>query len=65
MPTYEYRCLECKHKFEEFQVITDNSSRNCPICGGKAKRLISGGGGLIFKGSGFYATDYRNSGKGA
>jgi putative FmdB family regulatory protein len=59
MPTYEYKCLKCKHTFEEFQKITDKPLVKCPKCGGPVKRLISGGAGLIFKGSGFYVTDYR------
>lgn len=62
MPTYEYRCTECGHEFEEFQNIKDEPVRICPVCNKKAvSRLISGGNGLIFKGSGFYITDYKNS----
>jgi putative FmdB family regulatory protein len=61
MPTYEYECLQCKHRFEEFQNITDKPLVKCPKCGGKIRRLISGGAGLIFKGSGFYVTDYKRS----
>ncbi len=61
MPTYEYECLDCKHTFEEFQKITDEPLKQCPKCGGKIRRLISGGAGLIFKGSGFYVTDYKRS----
>jgi putative FmdB family regulatory protein len=57
MPTYEYRC-ENGHTFEEFQSILADPVDLCPVCGGKAERLISGGTGLIFKGSGFYITDY-------
>ena len=59
MPTYEYECTKCHHLLEEFQKITDQPLTKCPVCGGKLRRLISGGSGLIFKGSGFYATDYR------
>lgn len=59
MPTYEYKCTKCNHKFEEFQSIKANPLEKCPKCGGKVKRLIGGGSGIIFKGSGFYATDYR------
>jgi putative FmdB family regulatory protein len=60
MPTYEYECEKCHHQFEEFQNITDEPVKVCPVCGGKVKRLISGGGGLLFKGNGFYITDYRS-----
>lgn len=58
MPTYQYRCQN-DHEFEEFQSITDDAIETCPECGEKATRVISGGAGLIFKGSGFYITDYR------
>lgn len=61
MPTYEYRCVPKKHRFERFQRITEAAIRKCPVCGGKAERLISGGAGLLFKGSGFYSTDYRSA----
>jgi putative FmdB family regulatory protein len=62
MPTYEYECTACGHEFERFESITAEPSRNCPKCRkGKARRRISGGGGLIFKGSGFYCTDYKRS----
>ncbi len=61
MPTYEYRCDACGHQFEKFQSITAEPIRKCPVCGkNKAKRLIGIGAGLIFKGSGFYITDYRS-----
>ena len=60
MPTYDYRCTVCSHEFEAFQVITDDPLTDCPECSGKIERLISAGGGLIFKGSGFYITDYRS-----
>ncbi len=59
MPTYEYECTKCGHNFEAFQKITDEPLDKCPKCGKRAKRLISCGAGIIFKGSGFYATDYR------
>lgn len=62
MPTYQYRCTECGHEFEEFQKITDEPIKECPKCGGKPQRLISGGAGLLFKGGGFYITDYRSEG---
>ena len=61
MPTYEYECTKCKYIFEEFQKITDKPLTMCPRCRGKLRRLISGGIGLIFKGSGFYVTDYKKS----
>ncbi|MBN1846227.1 MAG: zinc ribbon domain-containing protein [Sedimentisphaerales bacterium] len=63
MPTYEYRCSACGHRFEEFQSITAKPIRKCPACRkNKVERLISGGAGLLFKGSGFYLTDYRSEG---
>ena len=63
MPTYEYQCAK-GHAFELFQRISDKPKARCPVCGAKATRLISGGAGLIFKGSGFYITDYGKDGKG-
>ncbi|NNM85443.1 MAG: zinc ribbon domain-containing protein [Phycisphaerales bacterium] len=61
MPTYEYRCGACGHEFEEFQSITAAALKKCPKCGkNKLARLISAGAGIIFKGSGFYETDYRS-----
>ena len=60
MPTYEYRCENCGHKFEAFQTMSEPPVEKCPVCNGKVKRIISGGAGLIFKGSGFYITDYRS-----
>ncbi|NKB65540.1 MAG: zinc ribbon domain-containing protein [Candidatus Latescibacteria bacterium] len=64
MPTYEYQCQKCDHVFEEFQSISAEPLRSCPEkgCRGRVKRLISAGGGLLFKGSGFYVTDYRSEG---
>jgi putative FmdB family regulatory protein len=61
MPTYEYECQKCGHRFEEFQSMKDKPLSKCPECKGKVKRLIGAGAGLIFKGSGFYITDYRSS----
>jgi putative FmdB family regulatory protein len=61
MPTYEYICENCRHKFEQFQTITAKALRKCPQCGkNKLKRLLGCGSGVIFKGSGFYQTDYRS-----
>jgi len=62
MPTYDYRCRKCGHVFELFHSIKDDTIKRCPKCKGRADRLISGGAGILFKGSGFYATDYRSSG---
>jgi putative FmdB family regulatory protein len=63
MPTYEYICESCGNRFEQMQVITAKPLRKCPECGkNKLKRLIGAGAGVIFKGSGFYATDYRSEG---
>jgi len=59
MPTYEFSCENCGNRFEKFLPITSGSSAVCPACGHKARKRISAGIGLIFKGSGFYATDYR------
>jgi len=61
MPTYEYTCDACGHAFESFQSITAKPIRRCPRCGRlRVRRLISAGAGVIFKGSGFYQTDYRS-----
>jgi putative FmdB family regulatory protein len=59
MPTYEYKCPKCGTRFEKFQRITAKPGTPCPKCGTTAERLISGGHGLVFKGSGFYETDYK------
>ena len=59
MPTYWYRCQTCGHEFEEFQKMSDPPLRDCPKCGGIIMRVITGGTGMIFKGSGFYTTDHR------
>jgi len=59
MPTYEYECTKCGHSFEAFQKMTDQPLNKCPKCAKMVKRLIGSGSGIIFKGSGFYATDYR------
>lgn len=70
MPTYEYVCAKCGHEFEKFQSIAAQALTQCPedVCGqkkwgrGAVKRKMSGGAGLLFKGSGFYITDYRSEG---
>ena len=64
MPTYEYRCPN-GHEFEKFQKMSEAPRAKCPTCGRIAARRISGGAGLVFKGSGFYITDYGKDGKGA
>ena len=61
MPTYEYECDKCGHRFEVFQSMTEPARKRCPKCRGKVRRLVSGGAGIVFKGSGFYATDYRST----
>lgn len=61
MPTYDYKCAKCNHTWELFQSITAKPIKKCPECGAnQAKRLIGTGAGIIFKGSGFYQTDYRS-----
>ncbi len=63
MPTYDYVCGKCGHRFELFQRITEKPVKKCPRCGASAaKRLIGAGAGLIFRGSGFYCTDYKKGG---
>lgn len=57
MPTYEYECKTCGHTFETFQSMSDPVLKTCPECGKEVRRLINGGTGIIFKGSGFYVTD--------
>lgn len=61
MPTYQYKCLACGHKFELFQKMNDDPVKECPECKGEVKRLLGAGAGPIFKGSGFYHTDYKNA----
>jgi putative FmdB family regulatory protein len=61
MPTYDYKCTTCGYTFEMFQNMTANPLEKCPKCGGKLKRLIGTGAGPIFKGKGFYQTDYKNN----
>ncbi|MCC6228509.1 MAG: zinc ribbon domain-containing protein [Phycisphaerales bacterium] len=61
MPTYDYRCKSCDHEFELFQSMSDPVKKKCPSCGKSAlERLIGTGAALVFKGSGFYQTDYRS-----
>jgi putative FmdB family regulatory protein len=63
MPTYDYACAGCAHRFERFESINDDGPKECPQCGRKrARRMIGTGAGLIFKGSGFYTTDYKRPG---
>ena len=62
MPTYDYECNKCGHTFEAFQSISADPLKKCPECKGKVQRLISAGAGVLFKGSGFYQTDYRSDG---
>lgn len=63
MPNYDYECQKCGKRFEVFQSMNDAKLTDCPQpgCGGTVKRLLGTGGGIIFKGSGFYQTDYRSS----
>ena len=65
MPTYNYYCSDCDSHFSYFQKMSESPISSCENCGGKVKRLITGGTGLIFKGSGFYLTDYKNGKKSA
>jgi putative FmdB family regulatory protein len=62
MPTYEYECTHCNHLFERFQNMSAEPLKRCPKCRHKIKRLVGTGAGIIFKGSGFYETDYRSDG---
>jgi putative FmdB family regulatory protein len=58
MPTYDYKCTQCGYDFEMFQSMSEDHIKKCPECEGIVRRLVGGGSGLIFKGSGFYLTDY-------
>jgi len=60
VPTYEYECRQCGHRFEQFQSMKDEPLKKCEKCGGELRRLIGTGAGILFKGSGFYQTDYRS-----
>lgn len=64
MPTYEYQCLDCNYRVEYFQSIREEPRTVCPVCQGHLTRLVTSGAGLIFKGSGFYITDYKNKSNG-
>ena len=59
MPTYDYKCTSCGHMFEHFQSMTEDPLTECPVCKGYVKRMIGAGLAPIFKGSGFYETDYK------
>lgn len=61
MPTYEYECKKCGNTFDVFQSMSDEPVKICPTCGGEVRRLINGGTGIIFKGSGFYINDSKKS----
>ncbi len=61
MPTYEYECVSCRHSFEVFQSMKDAALTICPECGKRVKRIIGGGSGIIFKGSGFYVNDSKKA----
>ena len=63
MPTYSYRCPKCGHEYDKFQKMSDSVRPKCPECGTKGERVISGGAGFVFKGSGFYTTDYKRAGE--
>lgn len=62
MPTYDYECKDCGHHFEAFHSMSADPLTDCPKCDGSVQRLLGTGAGLLFKGSGFYETDYRSSG---
>lgn len=62
MPTYDYKCDDCENIFEVFQKMKDEPLKTCPQCGGEVRRIVSGGTGVIYKGSGFYITDYKAKG---
>ena len=61
MPTYEYECRKCGHRFEKYQSILAEPLKTCPKCKGKVARMLTTGAGIIFKGSGFYQTDYKKT----
>ncbi len=59
MPIYVYKCKKCGYEFEELRSMTDGNRATCPKCGGEALRILAGSVGLVFKGKGFYSTDYK------
>jgi putative FmdB family regulatory protein len=61
MPTYTYICKDCGHKYDKLQSITTEPDKTCPQCSGEVERLIGGGIGIVFKGTGFYVTDYKKN----
>ncbi len=63
MPTYSYRCPKCGHEYQKRQRISDDTRAKCPECSARGERLISAGGGILFRGSGFYHTDYKVAGE--
>lgn len=63
MPTYDYQCGACGHTYEKFQSMTAEPDTLCPRCGGDVRRLIGAGAGVMFKGEGFYQTDYKKPSK--
>ncbi len=63
MPTYDYKCRDCDYQFEKFQKMSAEPLKECPRCGGAVRKLISGGAGIVFKGSGFYVNDYAKKDK--
>lgn len=63
MPTYSYRCPKCGHQYDKLQKISDTTLAKCPECDAVGERVITGGAGLVFKGSGFYITDYKRAGE--
>ncbi len=61
MPTYTYQCKRCNYKYDKFQKISEHPDKECPECKGEVERLIGGGIGIVFKGTGFYVTDYKKN----